>query len=209
MHSNVKQANRIKIETVIGNLQKRNMKGYYCENRQEAQEKILSMIQANDVVSWGGSVTLEDINVKRYLTNVIDTVRVSDHRQGYIERVKSLAADVYLTGVNAITMDGKLVNIDGIGNRVAAICFGPRKVIAVAGVNKIAEDESSALARVRMEACTANAVRLGRKTPCAMTGQCGDCMIPGQTICCNTVVTRFCEEANRIHVILVNEELGY
>lgn len=209
MHSTVRQTNKVKIETIIKNLQKRNMTGYYCETRQEACEKILSMIGWNDVVSWGGSVSLEDLGIKNRLNRVIDTVRVTDHNQMYIQRVRSLAADVYLTGTNAITMDGELVNIDGAGNRVAALCFGPRKVIVVAGVNKIAEDEASALARIRVNACTANATRLHRKTPCVLTGKCGDCMIPGQTICSNIVTTRFGAEEDRIHVILVNEELGY
>ena len=106
-------------------------------------------------------------------------------------------------------MDGELVNIDGVGNRVAAMCFGPNKVIVVAGANKIVENEEAAIARIKTDACPPNCIRLDKQTPCALTGKCGQCLTPGQTICSYTVTTRFNSIPDRVHVILVNEVLGY
>lgn len=208
MDANVKKAGMVKIQHVIKNLEKRSMTGYYCENGKEAAEKALSLIGAEDVVSWGGSATLDQIGIKEQLDHVIDATKAAPEH-AYEERRKTLTADVYLTSTNAITMEGELVNIDGIGNRAAAMCFGPGKVIVIAGVNKIAEDEASALARIRTQACPANSIRLGKTTPCAVTGKCENCLKPGQTICAYTVTTRFSAVPNRIHVILVNEELGF
>jgi L-lactate utilization protein LutB len=204
----IKEAGKRKIEYVIKNLEKRNMNGYYCENAEEANQKILSLIKDGELVSWGGSATLDAIGIKALLPNVFDATKAPPEK-AYDEKKKTLMSDVYLTSTNAITMDGELVNIDGTGNRVAAMCFGPNKVIVVAGVNKIAENEEAALARIRTEACPPNCVRLGRTTPCAITGKCGQCLTPGQTICSYTVTTRFSSINDRIHVILVNESLGF
>ena len=208
MNSALKTAGKNKIEYIIKNLEKRNMAGFYCETAEDAREKIKSLISDSDVVSWGGSVTLDQIGIKEQLKNVIDATKASPEK-AYEERRRTLMADVYLTSTNAITMEGELVNIDGTGNRVAAMCFGPEKVIVVAGTNKIAEDETAALARIRTEACPPNCVRLGKSTPCAVTGKCGSCLTPGQTICSYTVTTRFSAVSDRIYVILVNENLGF
>ena len=207
------KANKVQIQEIIKNLEKRGMKGYYCENAREASEKLLSMIPDGALVSWGSSMTLDEIEVKDKLpminAKVLDPMSFKDPDEAYAARVNALSADVFLTGTNAITLDGELVNIDGTGNRVAGICFGPRKVIIVVGANKIARDEEAAMARIKTRACVANCLRLDKKTPCAKTGKCGDCLIPGQTICSMTVVTRFCNKPDRIHVILVNESLGF
>lgn len=208
MNSALKTAGKNKIEYIIKNLEKRNMAGFYCETAEDAREKIKSLISDSDVVSWGGSVTLDQIGIKEQLKNVIDATKASPEK-AYEERRRTLMADVYLTSTNAITMEGELVNIDGTGNRVAAMCFGPEKVIVVAGTNKIAEDETAALARIRTEACPPNCVRLGKSTPCAVTGKCGSCLTLGQTICSYTVTTRFSAVSDRIYVILVNENLGF
>lgn len=208
MNEHVKEANKKKIGLVIKNLEKRGITGVYCETAAEANEKIRSMIEAQDVVSWGGSATLDEIGIKEQLTHVIDTAKVPPEK-AYDERCKTLTADVYLTSTNAVTMEGELVNIDGTGNRVAAMCFGPKKVIVVAGVNKIVADEASALARIKTEACPANCIRLGKTTPCAATGKCGNCLTQGQTICAYTVTTRFSSIPGRMCVILVNENLGF
>lgn len=204
----IKEANRKKIETIIRGLTKRNMDGYYCETADDARKLILSMVGEQDTVSWGGSVTLDQIGIKKELNNVIDATKASPEK-AYEERRRTLTADVYLTSTNAITMKGELVNIDGTGNRVAAMCFGPKKVIVVAGVNKITEDEASAISRIHTDACPPNCIRLGKTTPCAATGKCGDCLTPGQTICAYTVTTRFSSVPGRIQVILVNEKLGF
>lgn len=204
----IKKANKIKIDTIIKNLEKRNMKGFYCETAADAVSLALSMIGDEDVVSWGGSATLEELGIKPLLNNVLDTTAAPPEEAIAIRR-KALLCDVYLTSTNAITMDGELVNIDGIGNRVASMCFGPEKVIVIAGVNKIAKDEAAAVARIKTEACPPNCVRLGRQTPCGLTGKCGDCLIPGQTVCSYTVTTRMSGIPGRINVILVNENLGF
>ena len=169
----IKEANRKKIETIIRNLAKRNMEGYYCETADDARDLILSMVGEQDTVSWGGSVTLNQIGIKEKLKNVIDATKAPAEK-AYEERRRTLTADVYLTGTNAITMKGELVNIDGTGNRVAAMCFGPERVIVVAGVNKIVEDEAAAISRIHTDACPPNCIRLGKNTPCAATGKCGD-----------------------------------
>lgn len=208
MDAVTKRANKIKIGTIIENLEKRNMKGYYCQDAGEAKELALSLIGEDDVVAWGGSVTVDQIGIRSELKNVID--RDAAPPEDFIKvRRDALLSDVFLTSTNAITMDGELVNIDGMGNRVAAMCFGPGKVIVIAGANKIVRDEEAALARIKTDACPPNCVRLLKKTPCAATGKCGDCKIPGQTICSYTVTTRFSAIPDRIHVILVNENLGF
>ena len=208
MDKNIKEANKRKMDYIIKNLEKRGMEGTYCETAEEACKVILSMVGETDVVSWGGSATLDQIGIKDQLSNVIDATKAPPEK-AYEERCKTLAADVYLTSTNAITMEGELVNIDGTGNRVAAMCFGPKKVIIVAGANKITADEASALARIKTEACPPNCIRLGKTTPCAVTGKCGNCLTQGQTICAYTVTTRFSSIPGRMQVILVNENLGF
>ena len=211
--TNQKKANKVKCQQIVKNLEKRGMTGYYCENSREASEKVLELIPDGALVSWGGSATLDEIDVKDKLqlvnAKILDPMSYKNPEEVYRARVNALSSDVFLTGTNAITLEGELVNIDGTGNRVAALCFGPGKVIVIAGVNKIVQDETSAVARVKTEACIANSIRLERKTPCAATGRCTNCLIPGETICSMTVVTRYCNKPGRIHVILVNESLGY
>ncbi len=158
--SNQKKANKVKCQQVVKNLEKRGMAGYYCENSREASEKVLELIPDGALVSWGGSATLDEIDVKDRLqlvnAKILDPMSYKNPEEVYRARVNALSSDVFLTGTNAITLEGELVNIDGTGNRVAALCFGPGKVIVVAGVNKIVRDETSAVARVKTEACIAN-----------------------------------------------------
>lgn len=206
MNKHVKAANEKRIEAIIKNLETRNMSGYYCETAEDAKRKILSMIGEDELVSWGGSVSLDELGIKKELKNVLDGTAPMPE-EALENRRKAFMADVYLTGTNAITMDGKLVNIDKTGNRVAAMCFGPKKVIVVAGVNKIVENEEAAVGRIRTEACVPNAIRLGLMTPCAVTGKCAECL--GKSLCCYTVTTRASAVKDRIHVLLVNENLGY
>ena len=206
MNKHVKAANEKRIEAIIKNLEARNMSGYYCETAEDAKRKILSMIGEDELVSWGGSVSLDELGIKKELKNVLDGTAPTPE-EALENRRKAFMADVYLTGTNAITMDGKLVNIDKTGNRVAAMCFGTKKVIVVAGVNKIVENEEAAVGRIRTEACVPNAIRLGLMTPCAVTGKCAECL--GKSLCCYTVTTRASAVKDRIHVLLVNENLGY
>ena len=208
MDAITKKANKVKFDTIIKNLEKRNMKGHYCENLAEARALVLSMIGDEDVVAWGGSVNIEQLNLKPDLKNYID--RDAAPPENFVKvRREALLSDVFLTSTNAITMDGELVNIDGMGNRVAAMCFGPGKVIVVAGANKVTADETAAISRIKTDACPPNCIRLNKNTPCAVTGQCGNCLKPGETICAYTVTTRFSSIPGRIQVILVNENLGF
>ena len=171
-------------------------------------------------VGMGDSMTLENMKMYERLSEnneVYDVQHIENKDYTSKERTeqflsmarKCLMTDVFLTSANAASETGELVNIDGTGNRVAAMMFGPKKVILIAGINKLAADEESALRRVKQEACPPNCIRLGKKTPCAVTGECGNCLTPGQTICSYTVSTRFSPEKDRLHVILVNDILGF
>lgn len=210
---NVKKAGKIKIDTIIRNLEKRNMKGYYAEDREEALRMLLEMIPEGSSVGKGGSATLDEVGITKVLAEgnyeYLDAFGDPDPDVAKAVKRKTFSADVFITSTNAITMDGKLVNIDGTGNRMAAFIWGPDKVIVVAGRNKIVADEDEAVDRIRCDACPPNCLRLSKKTPCSATGVCGECLSPGNTICCHTVTTRFSSINDRIHVILVNEVLGF
>lgn len=213
MNENVKQANEVKIKTVIKNLEKRNITGHYCEAKEDAVKVVKSLIPEGAVVSWGGSATLDEIGIKPALAEgnytVNDPMSKTDPAEGLQARKDALLADVFLTGLNAVTLDGEIVNIDGRGNRVAAIIFGPDRVILVAGANKIVSDEKTAIDRIKTDACPPNAIRLGLQTPCALTGTCKQCLSKGNTICSHIVTTRFSMIEDRMHVVLVNETLGF
>ena len=200
-------------KTIIKNLAKRRMEGYYCATAAEANEKVLSMIDSGTEVAFGGAMTLNESGILAALRERTDITLLdrdaakTPEEAGKIYR-QAFSADTYLMSTNAITMDGELINIDGRGNRVAALIFGPGQVIVVAGMNKVATDEAAGLARVRNVAAPANCIRLGKTTPCTVTGRCGDCF-GDASICSQIVVTRRSSELNRIKVILVGEELGY
>lgn len=209
---NLKESYKVKSATIIKNLQKRGMEGYYCETKEEAKKIVMSLINQEAVVSWGGTLTIDEIGVKEALKEnnikVIDrdTAKTPEERMKLMKN--ALIADVFLTSTNAITMDGELVNIDGVGNRVAAYCFGPDSVIVVAGMNKVVRDVESGIKRARTDACVPNAIRYNLKTPCTATGICAEC-ISNQTICSQILVTRNSKPNNRIKVILVGETLGF
>ncbi|HWQ78379.1 MAG TPA: lactate utilization protein [Anaerovoracaceae bacterium] len=209
---NIKAANQLKIDTVIKNMEKRGIRGYYCETKEEARDMVLSMIPDQCVVSWGGSMTINALGVKEKLAEkgmtTIDPYSTTDPEEGIKRRRQGLTADCFLMSSNAITMDGELVNIDGTSNRVAALCFGPKKVIVVAGANKLAHRLNDALERAKLYAAVANNVRLKTGNPCTVTGDCNNCLSK-TCICCNIVTTRFCSTPDRIHVILVNENIGF
>ncbi|MEL7655450.1 MAG: lactate utilization protein, partial [Bacillota bacterium] len=175
-------------------------------------EMILSMIQDHSSVSWGGSATINALGVKERLGDrdvvTIDPYSTSDPAESIERRRQGLLTDYYLMSTNAVTMDGELFNIDGTSNRVAALCFGPKKVIVVVGANKLAFGLDDAMARAKVYAAVPNNVRLKRNTPCTVTGVCSNCLSK-DCICCNIVTTRFCSIPGRIQVILVNENLGF
>jgi L-lactate utilization protein LutB len=197
---------------VVEALQARSFDVYYFNEAGEAVEKIISLIPKDHLVSWGGSKTLLDLGIQKRLEsegyNLLDRDKSSSLEERSEIMRRSLLCDTYLTGTNAISEDGLLVNIDGFGNRVAAMIFGPRQVIIVAGLNKVAKTYEDAIARVRTIAAPLNIQRFPNlKTPCNENGTCADCLCP-DTICSVVVTTRFCKPAGRIKIILVGKELG-
>lgn len=193
-------------------LRRRSFEAYYVSTAAEATQKVLELIPAEHSVAWGGSVTVDQLGIKEQLRRRgqtlldRDTARTAEERQSLMRQ--GLTCGTFLMSSNAISADGQLVNIDGNGNRVAALCFGPQSVIVVAGMNKVMGDLPSAMARARQVAAPGNAQRFGLSTPCSVTGLCADCSSP-DCICCQVVTTRFSRPAGRIKVILVGEELGF
>lgn len=199
---------------LIKHLTKRRLEASYAPTATQAREEILAMIPAGATVSRGGSMSVVEMGLWEALCNkpgveVIDPFLPElDPIVAQERRRQSLLVDFFITGSNAITMDGKLVNLDGLGNRVAGICFGPNKVILVVGLNKVAPDLETAIARVKHLAAPINAIRLGRATPCVETGLCSDCKSP-ERICYMWSIIEGHMMENRIHVKLVGEDLGY
>ena len=172
----IAQRNELLGKSVIKNLAKRNMEGYYCATKEEALAKALELIPETDVVAWGGSVTIDEIGLLAAVkarNPVIDRDTAATMEEKVELMRKGLTCDTFLMSTNAMSEDGILVNIDGNGNRVASLIFGPKQVVIIAGVNKIAKDLDSAIARVRSNAAPINAQRFaGISTPCAKTGVC-------------------------------------
>lgn len=212
MDENRGKRNELLAATVIKGLESRNMKGYYAATKEEALQKALELIPRGSSVSWGGSMSIQEIGLKQAVIEGDYRVYNRDAAQTPEEKRKiELAvydADYFLTSSNAVTQDGILVNIDGNSNRVSTIAYGPRQVLMIVGMNKICKDVDAAVYRARNEAATCNTQRFPINTPCKVTGSCADCKSP-DTICCQFLTTRFSRHAGRIHVILVGENLGF
>lgn len=207
-----KKQKKVLIEKVIKGLKERNMEGFYAEDKKEALEIAKKLLTGVKSVGMGGSMSVDEIGL-------LDELRKGNY--GFMDRntcksreeledltLKMMTADCFVGSANAITSDGILVNIDGNSNRVAAYAYGPKKIILIVGVQKIASDIDSAIKRARNVAATMNCERLDRKTPCRKEGLCMNCKST-DTICCNFLITRYERHDDRIKVILVNEELGY
>lgn len=212
MNENRTKRNALLGERIIKGLESRNMEGYYVNTKEEALAKALELIPEGSKVTWGGSVTIEEIGLKKTMCegNYIEFNRDAA-KNPEEKRAMELAAydcDFFLTSANAITEDGVIVNIDGLANRVSAISFGPRNVLMIVGMNKVAKDVENAVSRAQNEAAPINAQRFNPDTPCMKTGTCFDCKVP-DTICCQYLITRYSKISKRIKVILVNEELGF
>ena len=204
--------NKLLGETLVKNLTKRGMGAYYCATKEEALAKALELIPETDVVSWGGSVSVKDIGLLAAIKRrnpVIDR-DLADTPEEKMELMRNaLLCDTFLMSSNAISKDGQLVNIDGNGNRVAALIFGPKQVIMIVGMNKITGTLEGAIDRARHVAAPINAARFPRlSTPCAKLGTCADCIAP-DAVCCQVVITRVSRIKERIKVILVGENLGF
>ena len=195
---------------VISGLESRNMSGYYAKTKEEALEIALSLIPENSKVTMGGSMSCTEIGLvdamKNGNYNFYDR-NAAPPEDKFAAELFAYDADVYLGSTNAITDDGILVNIDGNSNRVSAYAYGPKKLVLIVGMNKVASDIDHAMKRARCESATLNAQRFDIDTPCNKTGKCFNCKSL-DTICCNFLITRFERHKGRIHVILVNENLG-
>lgn len=213
MDNNLKWVNECRINRTIEALKKNNMNGYLAKDKEEIINIIENLIDKGDVVSCGGSMSLFETGIIEYLRSgkyeFLDRYKegLSGEDIGKIYR-DSFFADAYFTSSNAITEEGELYNVDGNGNRVAAMLFGPKKVIVVVGVNKIVKDIDEAIKRNREIAAPANAKRLNKATPCAKVGHCMDCN-SNERICNEYTIIKRQGNKDRIHVIFLNEELGY
>lgn len=209
MNENFTKRNELLSQQIIKGIEKRNMSGYYAADCDEAKKIALGLIEEGSSVTMGGSVSAAEIGlvdaVKEGNYNFIDREKFDNPREAVMA---AFDADVFLASANAMTQDGVLVNIDGNANRVACIAHGPKKVIFIVGMNKVCDDLDGAMKRARNVAAPVNAQRFGLSTPCAKTGKCMDCTSP-DTICCQFLITRFSKHKGRIHVILVNENLGF
>jgi L-lactate utilization protein LutB len=209
MDANITKRNELLANQVIKGLKRRNMSGYYAASKEDALRIALELIPDGSSVTMGGAMSAHEIGlvdaIKQGNYNFIDRDAYEDKRAAMLA---AYDADVFLASANAMTQDGIIVNIDGNANRVSAIAQGPRKVVFVVGMNKICDDLDGAMKRARNVAAPINAQRFGLSTPCAKTGTCMDCTSP-DTICCQFLITRFSRHEGRIHVILVNDSLGF
>lgn len=198
-------------EILVNHLKNRHFDAYYCETKEQALQKALELIPVGSSVGWGGALSAQQIGL-------MDAVRAGEYRpfdrdlcvnpEEREECMRNcLLSDVFITGANAISMDGQMVNIDGNGNRVAAIVYGPKEVIVIAGMNKVVDTLDAAITRARTVAAPMNQQRFQLPNPCTVTGTCADCK--SQTCICNQIlITRHCRPVGRIKFILVGEELG-
>ena len=212
MDANVKEIIRIKMEACKKALEKNGMKAYLVEDAQAARELVNAMIKDHETVCDGGTMTLQETGILDML-NHRDLVFHSHsdpmmtREESDAEARKAFSADTFIASTNAVTLQGELVNIDGHGNRVSAMIFGPKQVIIVAGYNKIVENEEAAKKRIREIAAPANSVRLHKQTPCSKTGSCQDCYSKDR-ICSSYVKINYDKE-DRIRVMLIAEAYGY
>ena len=209
MDANLAKRNELLAQKVISGLKSRNMKGYYAASREEALKIALSLIPEESTVTMGGGMSVHEIGLVKALKegnyHFLDRDAMADKRAAMLA---AYDADFFLSSANAMTEDGILVNIDGNANRVSAIAQGPKKVLFIVGMNKVCDDVDGAMKRARNVAAPTNAQRFGLSTPCSKTGSCMNCKSP-DTICCQFLITRFSRHADRIHVILVNDYLGF
>lgn len=213
MDKNISWVMEQKVKRTMENLEKNNMEAYYVEDEKALIQKISEFVKDEDTVAVGGSMTL-------FETGIIDYIRsgkfnfLDRYKQGLTaEDIKDIfrktfLSDVYFVSSNAVTEKGELYNVDGTGNRVSAMLFGPDKVIVIVGVNKIVKDVQEAITRVKDYAAPANTKRLNRDTPCTKAGYCVECK-SSEKICNDYVLMRRQAQKGRVKVIIVGKELGY
>ena len=209
MNEIISKRNDLLAQKVIKGLESRNMTGYYAKNKEKALQIALDLIPEGSSVTMGGCMSAHEIGLVEALQegeyNFIDRDNFADKRAAML---MAYDADVFISSANAMTEDGVIINIDGNSNRVSAIAQGPKKVVFIIGMNKILGDVDAAMKRARNVAAPINAQRFGLETPCTKTGSCMNCKSP-DTICCQFLITRYSRHKDRIHVILVNDNLGF
>ena len=198
-------------EILVKNLKARHFDAWYCNTKEEALAKALELIPEGSSVGWGGAMSAQQIGLMTALHagnyNPIDRDLCNTPEEKAQAMKTAMFADFFLTGANALSLDGQMVNIDGAGNRISAIIYGPKNVLVIAGMNKVMDNLDAAINRARTVAAPMNKQRFEPNTPCAVTGSCADCKVEG-CICNHIVVTRHCRPVGRIKFILVGESLG-
>ena len=198
-------------QVLVKNLRSRHFDAWYCPTKEEALQKALELIPEGASVGWGGAMSAQQIGLMdalragNYRALDRDAARTPEEREEIVSRC--FQADVFLTGANGLSMDGQMVNIDGAGNRVAAIVYGPKTILVIAGMNKVEDTLEAAMTRARTVAAPMNEQRFQKDTPCNKTGTCADCKSEA-CICNQILITRHCRPAGRIRFLLVGEELG-
>ncbi len=208
----IKKRNDLFGELLVKRFNERFFECYYCSTKEEAAAQALSLIEEGDTVTWGGSMSINECGllqaVKAGNFNVIDRAEAKDPAEKEELMRKAFFCDTYLMSANAVSETGELINIDGNGNRVAALSYGPKQVIVVVSLNKVMPDLDSAIKRARSVAAPTNAQRFGLETPCAKKGTCFNCTSP-DCICADIVITRISRPKNRIKIVFCGEDLGY
>lgn len=198
-------------QNLVKNLKKRHFDAYYCATKEEALAKALELIPQEAVVGWGGVLSAQQIGLLDALKEgnyrAIDREKCETPEQKHQVAMEAMAADVFITSANGLSLEGEMVNIDGMGNRVAAIVYGPKEILVIVGMNKVTDTLEDAITRARTVAAPLNQQRFGLNNPCTATGTCADCT--SQSCICNQIlITRHCRPVGRIKFILVGQELG-
>ncbi len=197
---------------MVSALRRRHFDAHYCPTKEEALQKALELIPQESSVGWGGATSAEQVGLLRAIRagkyTALDRDACPDAPSREAMMRACLGADWFITGANALSLDGQMVNIDGNGNRVAAIIYGPERVLVIAGMNKVCDSLEAAMTRARTVAAPMNQQRFGLPNPCTQTGSCADCLCES-SICNQIVITRHCKPAGRITLVLVGEDLGF
>ena len=196
---------------LVKNLQSRHFDAVYCATREEALKKALEWIPEGATVGWGGAMTAQQIGLIDAVNSgpytAMDRANCATPEEREAMMHKHLTSDVFLTGANGMSLDGQMVNIDGTGNRVAAIAYGPKTVLVLVGMNKVMDTLDEAIRRARTVAAPLNQQRFLLDNPCSTTGTCADCKSP-TCICNQIIITRNCRPQGRIKFVLIGEDLG-
>lgn len=197
---------------IIKNLERRHIKGYYCPTTSDAVKLVSSLIEDGSSVTWGGSMTIRDMGIpsalhERKMLTVYDRDLAPTREEAQQIYLKAFSCDYYLSSINGLSEEGEIVNVDGTGNRVAAITFGPKNVIFVVGINKVTQDVDAALKRARSTAAPINTARFDISTPCKIDGVCHNCN--SADCICNYIHILRNSPRGRHQVVIVGENLGY